>query len=228
MGVGDQPAVDPSSASNRVRDSYDTNAELYAELFLRDLAGNEWALTWLQRFAELTARNNGPVADMGCGPGHVVAHLMKLGLDVVGYDISPGQIAQARAAFPELSFQVGDFLTMDLPDSSLSGIVARYSIIHLEPGRLGSLFEKWSTLLQPGAPLLVSFFGATSPAAHGTAFDHKVTPAYALFPATVAQKLRDAAFINIEIDTRPPPEGGRPFDQATVLALGGGDRRQRP
>ena len=226
--MGDQPNVELSSTNSRVRDSYDTNAELYAELFLRDLDGDEWALTWLRRFAELTARNDGPVADMGCGPGHVVSHLMKLGVDATGYDISPGQIAQARAAFPEYSFQVGDFMTLDLPDSSLSGIVSRYSVIHLEPSRLGSLFEKWATLLQPDAPLLVSFFGATSPTVHGTAFDHKVTTAYALFPATVAEKLRDAGFTEIEIDTRPPVEGGRPFDQATVLALGGGDRRQRP
>lgn len=73
-------------------------------------------------------------------------------------------------------------------------------------------------LLAPGAPLLVSFFGAPSAETHGNPFDHKVTTAYAFFPATIAGELEKAGFGDIEIDTQPPPEDGRPFDQATVLA----------
>jgi len=48
--------------------------------------------------------------------------------------------------------------------------------------------------------------------------DHTVATAYELFPATVAQELRDAGFTDVEIVTNPIPEGGRPFDHVTLVA----------
>lgn len=194
-------------------------APLYASLFLGDLNGDTNARDWLAAFAELAARQDGIVADLGCGPGHVVHHLSERGLPVVGYDLSPGQIAQARNAFPDLQFHVGDLTALDNADSSLGGIVSRYSLIHMLPSRLSAVFGEWMRVLEPGAPVLVSFFGSTSAEAHGTPFDHKVVTAYELFPATIARQLKHAGFTDVEIGTRPPPEGGRPFDQGTVLAL---------
>ena len=57
----------------------------------------------------------GPVADVGCGPGHVTAFLKNHGLDVFGVDLSPGMIAQARAAHPELRFDIGSMTDFDQP-----------------------------------------------------------------------------------------------------------------
>jgi hypothetical protein len=34
----------------------------------------------------------------------------------------------------------------------------------------------------------------------------------------IAQRLQDARLADVEIGIRRPPEGGRPFDHATVLA----------
>ncbi len=204
--------------TNDVRDSYDAMAEVYTALFLDGLEGDENARKWLAAFATLAATNTGIVADLGCGPGHVVDHLSELGLTAVGYDLSPGQIAEARIAFPDRTFHVGDFAALDIPDSSLAGIVSRYSLIHLLPSRLGEVIEEWMRVLAPGAPVLVSFFGSTSAESHGTPFDHKVVTAYELFPATVARALHDAGFTDVEIGVEDPPEGGRPFAQGTVLA----------
>lgn len=204
--------------TDEVRDSYDDMAKLYAELFLSGLDGDSNARDWLATFAKLAATRHGGVADLGCGPGHVVDHLTGLGLVVVGYDLSPGQIAEARNAFPDLEFRVGDLAALDVADSSLGGIVSRYSLIHLPPSRLGAVFEEWIRVLEPGAPAYVSFFGSVTPDAHGTPFDHKVVTAYELFPATIAQQMQEAGFIDVEIGVLPPPEGGRPFDQGTVLA----------
>ncbi len=113
---------------------------------------------------------------------------------------------------------MGDLTALNYADSSLGGIVSRYSVIHLPPARLTEVFEEWIRALEPGAPVLVSFFGSLSAEAHGTPFDHKVVTAYELFPATIAQQLQDAGFTDVEIGTRPPPEGTRPFNQGTVLA----------
>lgn len=204
--------------TDEVRDSYDAWAKEYAELFLRDLEQDSNATAWLATFAEIAARCHGSVADLGCGPGHVVDHLCGLGLPTVGYDLSPGQIAQARSAFPSVEFRVGNLETLHNPDSSLGGIVARYSLIHLDPSLFDGVFAEWMRALEPGAPVLVSFFGSLSAEAHGTPFDHTVVTAYELFPATIAGQLRDAGFINIDIGVRNPPEGGRLFSQGTVLA----------
>ena len=54
------------------------------------------------------AADVGPVADVGCGPGHVTAHLNKLGVDAFGIDLSPAMLDLARRDHPGLRFEVGD------------------------------------------------------------------------------------------------------------------------
>lgn len=65
---------------------YDEVASLYADLFSDMLDTRPLERAMLAAFAELT---DGPVADLGCGPGHLTAHLRSLGLDVFGLDLSP-------------------------------------------------------------------------------------------------------------------------------------------
>lgn len=204
--------------TGEVRDAYDAMAGLYAELFCEELDRDTNGTNWLAAFAQLATTSSNPVADLGCGPGHVTNHLSGLGLEVVGSDLSPGQIAEARKAFPRLPFRVGDLAALDVADASLGGIVARYSLIHLHPSRLDDVFEEWMRALQPKAPVLVSFFGSTTAGSHGQPFDHKVVTAYELYPATIAQQLQGAGFCDVEIGVQPPPAGGRPFNQGTVLA----------
>ena len=86
------------------------------------------------------------------------------------------------------------------------------------PSRLGAVFAEWMRVLEPGAPVVVSFFGSLTPEAHGTPFDHTVVTAYELFPAVIANEMQVGGFTDIEIGVLDPPDGGRPFTQATVLA----------
>ena len=72
-------------------------------------------------------------------------------------------------------------------------------------------------VLEPEAPVLVSFFGSLSADTHGRPFDHKVATAYELFPGTIARQLQDGGFVDLEMGVRPSPDGVRPFDQGTVL-----------
>lgn len=204
--------------TNDVRESYDRMAAQYAALFLGDLDNDTNGRARLARFAGLAAVRSGPVADLGCGPGHVVDHLSELGLTVVGYDLSPGQISEARSAFPDRQFHVGDLAALDHHEASLGGIVARYSLIHMDPSELGEVFVEWSRLLEPGAPVLVSFFAAPSVEDHGNPFDHAVVTAHALFPATIVEHLCDAGFTDLEVDVCAPPAGARPLDHATIIA----------
>jgi SAM-dependent methyltransferase len=202
-----------------IRDCYDARAEEYAAFALGDLDRVPTDRVWLTEFAEHAALGDGPVADLGCGPGHVTNHLLELGLTAVGYDIAPAMVAAAQRAFPGSKFQVGDLTALDVASSSLAGIVARYSLIHVPAPQLASIVREWSRVLEPGAPALVSFFAANSPGRHGSPFDHTVAMAYELFPATLASELHDAGFDHIKVGTRGPLDGERPLDHGTILAL---------
>jgi 2-polyprenyl-3-methyl-5-hydroxy-6-metoxy-1,4-benzoquinol methylase len=70
------------------RASYDTVAVSYADLVGDYLAGKPYLRASLALFADqVRAAGGGPVADVGCGPGGVTAHLRKLGIDVFGIDL---------------------------------------------------------------------------------------------------------------------------------------------
>lgn len=48
------------------------------------------------------------ILDLGCGTGHLAHEIAQAGCEVVGLDASQEMIEQARRAFPELHFEVGD------------------------------------------------------------------------------------------------------------------------
>src|SRR5206468_12848595 len=92
-----------------------------------------------------------------CGPGRVTAHLASLGLDAFGVDLSPGMVDVARTRHPGLLFEVGSMLALDLPDASLAGAVAWYSIIHTRAERRAALFAEFARVVRPGGWLLLAF-----------------------------------------------------------------------
>ncbi len=48
------------------------------------------------------------ILDLGCGTGHLTSRIAAAGARVVGLDISPEMIAEARRNYPELEFVAGD------------------------------------------------------------------------------------------------------------------------
>ena len=139
-----------------VRESYDSAAEAYAEHLANELAGKPLDRHLLNRFAE-EMRGRGLVADLGCGPGHVARYLHEQGVTVVGIDLSPEMIRVAAALHPGIELRVGDMNRLDLPDASLAGIVAFYSIVHFRPDELGAVFQEMRRVLMPGGLALISF-----------------------------------------------------------------------
>ena len=51
----------------------------------------------------------------------------------------------------------GEKVALDLPDASLVGIVAFYSIVHFGPAELGAVFQEARRVLMPGGLALISF-----------------------------------------------------------------------
>ena len=201
-----------------VRDSYGALVDLYTEVNRGGLDNDRLSREWTAEFAKQAAVGDGLVADLGCGPGFVTNHLAQLGLNVVGYDITPAMVLKAQRLFPELTFEVGDITALAVADSAFAGVMSRYSLIHMPVDELDNAFSEFARVLKPGAPALVSFFAANSAEKHGSPFDHKVTTAYELFPDTIVSTMQAAGFDDFKIGVQGPSEGQRPLDHATLLA----------
>ena len=140
------------------RASYDTVADSYADLtrHLLDETPGERAV--LASFADMVrVQGGGAVADVGCGPGRITAHLRQLGVDAFGIDLSPGMIAVARRDHPGLRFELGSMTDLALAGASMAGLVAWYSLIHVPDDEISSVFAQFRRVLRPGGPLLLSF-----------------------------------------------------------------------
>jgi len=141
-----------------IRDSYDTVAVSYADQLRESLVGAPYLRAALALFADLVrAAGGGPVADVGCGPGHVTDHLRGLGVEAFGIDLSPGMIDVARRAHPRLRFEVGSMTDLDLADASVAGLLAFWSLIHIPDDAVPTVFAHFRRALRPGGPLLLGF-----------------------------------------------------------------------
>ncbi|MFJ9540487.1 class I SAM-dependent DNA methyltransferase [Streptomyces sp. NPDC101225] len=140
------------------RVSYDAIAEPYGEQYADHLGDQPLDLALVTAFAELVrASGTAPVADVGSGPGHVTARLGALGIAAFGVDVSPGMVALARRAHPGIRFHVGSMTSLDLPDATLGGVLALYSVIHVPDDHLPAVFAEFHRVLVPGGHVLLGF-----------------------------------------------------------------------
>ncbi|MQA07155.1 MAG: methyltransferase domain-containing protein [Pseudonocardiaceae bacterium] len=195
--------TEPSSHLDATADAYDAVAVRYAEFARDELDALPLDRAVLAAFAELArTADPGPVAELGCGPGRVTAHLRDLGLDVFGVDLSPMMVDLARAAYPDLRFDVGSMDALDLADGKLPGIVSWYSVIHTPPREMPSYFAEFHRVLAPDGHLLLAFF--ESEGEPTTAFDHKVATAYRWPIDDLAGLAGEAGFIEVGRMLREP------------------------
>ena len=150
--------MDKSDYLSRTSESYDVLAAAYADRFSDELAAKPLDRAVLAGFAELVkAAEVGPVADIGCGPGRITAHLHNLGLTVFGIDLSQRMVEVARRTYPHLRFDQGSMTALDLDDGCLGGVVAWYSIIHVPQQQLLDVFAGFYRVLAPGGYLQLAF-----------------------------------------------------------------------
>jgi SAM-dependent methyltransferase len=140
------------------RTSYDTVAQSYADLVRDALVAAPFERGVLEIFAELVrTRGGGPVADVGCGPGPITAHLYRLGLDAFGIDLSPGMIAVARREHPGLRFEVGSMTGLEIAGGALGGLLAWFSLIHVPDEDVPAVLAEFHRVLRPGGVALLAF-----------------------------------------------------------------------
>ena len=140
-----------------IQESYDTVAADYAELVKSPAELDPLSRAMLAAFAEVVrVADRGPVADLGCGPGKVTAHLADLGVPAFGIDLSPKMIELARQAYPGLRFEVGSMTSLAIRDNDLGGILAYYSTHHTPPESLPRVFAEFHRTLAPGGHLMLA------------------------------------------------------------------------
>ncbi|MGR4850385.1 class I SAM-dependent DNA methyltransferase [Streptomyces sp. LARHCF252] len=202
-----------------VRESYDTVAADYARLVKEPAELDPVSRAMLAAFAEL-ARPLGPVADLGCGPGKVTAHLAALGVQVLGVDVSPRMVELARAAYPELRFTVGSMTALEIGGGELGGILAYYTTHHTPPQWLPTVFAEFHRTLAPGGRLMLAGHVGNGEHLHPTRAygDHPVSyESHLLPPDRIAELLQQAGLV---VTTRvvQEPEGGAKRQAGTFLA----------
>lgn len=178
------------------RDAYDAMVDEYADMVSADLDDRPLDRALFAAFAELVrADGNRPVADVGCGPGRVTILLHRLGLDAFGVDLSPRMVALARRTYPELRFEVGSMLDLELPDGSLGGLLAYYSIIHVPWERRPEVFAEFHRVLTPGGYVMLVFQVGDERFHRDEAFGKPITlDWYRQQPDEIVRLLRDAGF----------------------------------
>ncbi|WP_329015751.1 class I SAM-dependent methyltransferase [Streptomyces sp. NBC_00690] len=197
-----------SSHLSATADAYDAIAVVYADFVRNALDDFPLDRAVLTAFAELAREAPiGLVAELGCGPGWMTAHLRDLGLDAFGIDLSPVMIDLAREAYPDLRFEIGSMDALDLPDGELGAIVSWYSIIHTPPQIVPSIFAEFRRVLAPGGHLLLGFFESEGKPV--TEFDHKVTAAYRWPIDDLAELAGAAGFVEVGRMLREPHEDER-------------------
>ncbi|WP_300641731.1 DUF480 domain-containing protein [Nocardioides sp.] len=148
-------ADSPEARDERVRATYAAVAEVYAETLTGELDHLPFERWLLERVA---AEADGPVVEVGCGPGHVTAHLAALGADARGLDLTPEMVEQARRRYPQGRYDVGDLRRLMRPESAAGwgAVLAWYSLIHLADSELPGALEALVRPLVPGGLLVLA------------------------------------------------------------------------
>ncbi|MFI9150663.1 class I SAM-dependent methyltransferase [Streptomyces sp. NPDC053367] len=202
--------------------SYDTVAERYAAEIAGELTGKPLDRALLDTLAELAG--DGPVLDIGCGPGHATSHLAARGARTTGLDLSPAMCAIARRT-TALPFAAADMTGLPVRSASVSALCCLYAVIHLDAARRPLAYAEFARVLRPGGHALLSFHTSDPDAAPGdsrhltTWWDHEVDLTFHfLDPATETRSLAEAGLtLTARLDREPYPDTEHPSRRTYLL-----------
>jgi SAM-dependent methyltransferase len=135
------------------------HSQRYIDRFTH-MAAQGFDLLGEARFMDTLLPRNGRVLDAGCGPGRHGGELARLGHTVVGVDVDPALIAEAKTRHPEATWLVGDLAY--LPEAGVGGefdgiLCAGNVMTFLHPGTRKDALRHLAALLTPTGRLVVGF-----------------------------------------------------------------------
>lgn len=114
-------------------------------------------LRWIRPHAGL-------IAELGCGGGHAARVFADAGFEIWGVDLSPAQVARARARVPEGDFRVGSFVDAEPPAgcaavTAISEVLGYAADPRHGPDALDEVFARAHAALRPGGLLAFDLLG---------------------------------------------------------------------
>jgi len=141
---------------------------------------------------------DGPILDVGCGPGQWTNFLHDAGITVEGVEPVEAFVDDARVRYPEARFRLGRAERLDVADESLGGVLAWFSLIHTPPEELDVPLVEFARCIRRGGSVALGFFDG----AVGEPFDHAVTTAYFWSVDALTVRLEQAGFVVTDARTR--------------------------
>jgi SAM-dependent methyltransferase len=168
-------------------------AERYEEAYGPKTGSPGWP-----RAQRLSARVDGRILDLACGPGFELA-LFARG---VGIDSSPGMLAAARRRAAGRDLILGDVRALPFRPTSFAGAHSSFALIHLTKLELAATLADLRRLLQSGAPVEATFFAGDGEKDTTFSFldDHAVAHYSYYQPAELAALFESAGFSGVTVD----------------------------
>jgi SAM-dependent methyltransferase len=112
-----------------------------------------WLSRWLPLIAQAT--NGGPLLEIGCGSGADTSELMRNGLHVVAFDLSPEAVQAAKRAAPSASITVQSVTDpFPLEGTGLGAVIASLSLHYFTWAQTISMAARIHSTLKPGGLFL--------------------------------------------------------------------------
>jgi len=161
--------------------------------------------------AELSP-GDGPVADLGCGPGR---HLASFPSPTIALDASEAFLRRVPDRDPTALRVLGDLEHLPFRRHSLGAAWASHSLVHLPRSKVPLALWDLHRSLRPGAPVYASFFGGDME--YGTSEgDDFPGRHFSLWPMELlAAVIEGAGFVDVRLEVR---DDGASDPRCVVLA----------
>jgi len=147
----DDTARNLPDSLRRTITSYDSIAQTYAEKWF-EASVMEFRI----REFVTTLADNGSILDAGCGPGRDTQLMMRLGMEVVGVDLSRQMVNEATRRVPNGTFRWMDMRLLRFPPSTFQGVWCCAALHHLSRLDAVNCLHEFHRVLIKGGNLAVS------------------------------------------------------------------------
>jgi ubiquinone/menaquinone biosynthesis C-methylase UbiE len=153
-----------------------------------------------------SALGDGPVLDLGCGPGQIAAISVASGMRAVGVDISTAMLAIARRRVRDGAFLAAEAWALPLRTVSCRAVAAFYCLHHISRGLIGIVLDESRRVLATGGTLIVAtHLGSGEQWVTGLDPDDPTPICITLYGMDeLAAKVRGAGFAIESVGTRAP------------------------
>jgi ubiquinone/menaquinone biosynthesis C-methylase UbiE len=188
---------------SETRAAYDALAGLFAE---RHAATPPGVAACAERFAA-ALRTGARVLDLGCGHGRDAAFLTDQGLAVVGADLSPGMLAQARRRTTAPLVE-SDMCALPFAADSFDGVWCNAALLHLPKADAPLALAEMRRALRPQGVLYLAVQEGTTEEWEATTWVPGVARYFARYRSDEIRGLLErVGFLVAELEREPLPNG---------------------